>query len=131
VHEKRIPEAEIEGIEGRIQVAIKDGFPEVGWEGDPLLSIGFDRVNQQWLIRDHAFSPPEIIIAKKYNGIRDLDFRSLCERLRDAQFKGKPRGGQTIVDRMEARNAAKAADAERKKSEIILASAVELQRSVK
>ncbi len=87
-------------------------MPEVGWEGDPLLSIVLDRAKDEWLIRDHAFSPPQVIIRKKADGIRDLDYRSLCERLRNAQFKGQ--GVQTIMDRMEARNAAAEAEQDRK-----------------
>ena len=101
-------EAEVEYVSGRIQEAIQKGLPEVGWEGDPLLTIALDRKTDEWVIRDHAFSPPQVIIRKPTDGLRDLDFRSLCIKLREAQFKGQ--GMQTIFNRMEARNAAIEAD---------------------
>lgn len=105
---KKIPrriEGEIDYVHGRMQDAIKKGMPEVGWEGDPLLSLAYDRRDDCWLVRDHAFSPPQVILRKRAEGIRDLDFRDLCIRLKNAQFKGQ--GVMSIVDRMEARNAAK------------------------
>lgn len=91
-------------VGGRLREVIQEGFPEVGWSGDPLLVPEFDSREEVWYIRDHAFTPPTTIIRKPSEGLRDLDFRSLCERLRDAQVKGQ--GTQTIAERNEARNQA-------------------------
>jgi hypothetical protein len=113
--EPRRIEGELLYVQGRIKEVVQRGLPEVGWEGDPLLSVSIDRgVGGDLLIRDHAFNPPQIIMRRKMEGMEVLkDFRSLAIRLRDAQFKGKPNGGQTIFDRIEARNTA--VQAEQKK----------------
>lgn len=105
------PEGELQYVHGRIQDVVQNGFPEVGWEGDPLLTVYFDRKLDEWQVIDHAMSPPQIIMRKAAMGLRDLDFRTLCEKLKAAQFKGQ--GVMSIIDRMEARNAA--VEAEQKK----------------
>lgn len=94
---------EIEYVKGRMQDAIQKGMPEVGWRGDPLLSLVFNHQQETWIVQDHAFSPPKVVLRKPANGMRDLDFRSLCVKLRDGSFEGQT--VETIMDRMDARNA--------------------------
>lgn len=111
-------------VGGRLREVIQEGFPEVGWSGDPLLVPEFDHREEVWYIRDHAFTPPSTIIRKPAQGLRDLDFRSLCERLRDAQVKGQ--GTQTITDRVKARNSAIVEEGNREVQELSIATAEEL-----
>lgn len=99
----RISEGEIKAVKGRIQDAITHGLPEVGWGGDPHLRLVFEPRTETWIVYDVAISPPDRVITKPAEGIRDLDFRSLCRRLAEAQFTGQ--GVDTIIDRMERRNA--------------------------
>lgn len=112
---KERPGGELVAVQGRLQDVISNGFPEVGWEGDPLLRLTYNRKTDAWNIHDHAFSPPQLIIAKPAEGIRDLDYRELCRKLKEAQFKGQ--GVQTIVARMEARNAAIEAGQDKRRAE--------------
>ena len=102
-------EGEIDYVRGRVEDVVKNGLPEVGWEGDPLLSVAIDRRHDDLVIRDHAFTPPQIIMRRSFaeEGMGVLkDFRSLAKRLAAAQFKGKPKGAMTILERVEARNEA-------------------------
>lgn len=92
-----------------MQEVIQKGLPDVGWEGDPYLELVFHHPSETWLVLDTLMTPPSVVLRKPAEGLRDLDFRSLCERLKAAQFKGQ--GVQSIVNRVEARNAAKEADA--------------------
>lgn len=91
-------------VGGRLREVIQDGFPEVGWSGDPLLVPAWNPRNEEWLILDRATNPPTIVMRKPWTGLGDLNFRDLCERLRNAQVKGQ--GAQTIEQRRLARNQA-------------------------
>ncbi len=92
-------------IGGRIRQAVQEGLPEVGWDGDPLLEAAFNPATQEWQVIDRATTPNQIILRKPYDGLRDLDFRDLCKRLKDAQVP-RDKGVHTIFDRMNARNQA-------------------------
>ena len=105
----RRPHGELQYIHGRIQQVVQEGFPEVGWEGDPLLTVYYNAKDEEWQVLDHAFSPPQTILRKASRGLGDLDYRTLCQKLKAAQFKGQ--GVQSIINRMEARN--EAVEAER------------------
>lgn len=91
-------------VHGRLQDVVKNGFEPVGWEGDPHLEVHLDRKSNDWLVIDTISEPYQVVVRKKVDGLRDLDFRSLCERLKAAQFKGQ--GAESIVNRVIARNEA-------------------------
>lgn len=92
-------------VGGRLREVVQEGFPEVGWSGDPLLVPAFDPRKEEWVILDRATNPPDIVLRKGYSGLGDLNFRELCICLRDAQVKGQ--GVQTIEKRRLARNQAR------------------------
>lgn len=83
---------------------MKGGLPSVGWEGDTHLDIYLDRATTppSWVVIDTVMTPHQVILRKPTDGLRDLDFRSLCTRLKAAQHKGQ--GVHTIMERIESRN---------------------------
>ena len=107
----------IDYVGGRLQEVVQHGFPEVGWEGDPLLRVGFDRQQQRWVVMDIAFNPPHRALAYQYDGLRSLDYRDICRRLKAAQVPRGDGGTVTIADRMMAWNRAKEEDADRRMRE--------------
>ncbi len=110
-------------IKGRLQEAVTHGYPDAGWEGDPHLKVVFNQQKQEWQVWDNALTPPTIAVRKEFNGLRDLDMiPSLCKKLADAEVK--KHGVVSIFDRIEARNAARHAEAE-KASGLVRAEAIE------
>lgn len=114
--------ASLTAVGGRLQEVIQQGFPEVGWRGDPLLSL--ERVGDVWQVYDRAFNPPRPVLSKPVEGLRDLDFRSMCEMLRDAD--AATQGPATITERVFARNKAKEEASREKIRDISEAVAYEL-----
>ena len=97
-------------IGGRLREVIQKGMPEVGWEGDPLIVPMFDPRTEHWLIVDQATK--SIIMRRPYQGIRDLDYRDICRRLKAAQVP-REKGTHTVFDRMLARQKAREEEAAR------------------
>lgn len=106
----RVPQglkmAETAAVGGRLQEVVQQGNPDVGWEGDPYLELRYNPQEDSWDIWDTLLTPPALVLRKKTDGLRDLDTRTLCEKLKAAQIKGKAKGAQTILDRVNARNQA-------------------------
>jgi len=109
-----------------MQAAIQQGLPEVGWSGDPLLTLTFNRRAEQWEVLDRAVTPPVRVLAKKAEGLRDLDVRALCTRLRKAQVP-RDGGATTIYDRMNARQLAIEEESRKEMADLSLATALALQ----
>ena len=114
--------ASLTAVGGRLQEVIQQGFPEVGWRGDPLLTLVRD--GDQWQVYDRALNPPKPVLSKPVEGLRDLDFRSMCEKLRDAD--AATQGPATITERVFARNKAKEEAAKQAIDEVSTATAYEL-----
>lgn len=73
---------EVEAIEGRLKEAVRHGYPDVGWQGDLLLDVVFNRSTQEWQVWDTATSPPKIAVSKPHQGLREFDMiPSLCRKL--------------------------------------------------
>ena len=106
-HARALP-GEVSAIQGRLQEIVQQGFPGEGWEGDPLLILGFDHRRQEWTIHDRAFTPPSKIMAMEFNGMRALDVRTLCAKLKAGQVP--LHGGNDLMARVEAKNEAMEAD---------------------
>ncbi|MCP5022372.1 MAG: hypothetical protein GY930_11425 [bacterium] len=97
------PLSTVHYVGGRLREAIQQGYPEVGWEGDPNIVPTYNPRSEEWQVYDNVFSPPRLIISKKAEGLRDLDaMRGICEKLRKAQVRGQ--GVQTIYQRIQSRN---------------------------
>ena len=96
-------ESEISAVEGRMSEAVKFGLPEVGWSGDPNLELVFHRPSEAWVVIDRLVTPPAVILRKPAEGLRDLDFRELCTRLKRAQDNSQVRD---LQGRVRARNEA-------------------------
>lgn len=113
-------------IGGRLREVVQEGNPDVGWGGDPLLVPAWDAFREEWVILDKAFNPPQVVLRKKYEGLRDLDHRELCKKLKEAAV---PRDGvvKTQLARMEARNAAIEADRQKRSESLNLEVAHALQ----
>ncbi len=105
-------------IGGRLREAIQQGYPEVGWEGDPLMYPTYDPREEEWVVFDSAYTPHKPMVRKRAEGLRDMDsMRGICEKLRDAQVKGQ--GVQTIYERMRAQNAAIEASHEQNSRDLV------------
>jgi hypothetical protein len=66
----------------------------------------FNRERDQWEIYDTAFDPPQLIMAKPFEGLRELELiPGLCRRLAAARIE-RTDGMQTMINRAEARNRA-------------------------
>ena len=68
-----------------MQELIKEGMPEVGWEGDPNLWLEHDWYRNMWVITDHEFNPPDVVKEWPVRGLRDLDIRDICTWLAEAK----------------------------------------------
>ena len=113
---RRPSPGEIRAITGRLQEVVQRGNPDVGWEGDPYLVVEHNVQTDRLQVWDTVYDPAQLVLSKPYDGVGALDTRSLCTRLKEAQFKGQ--GAQTVVNRVEARNAAMYAEAHKKTIEV-------------
>lgn len=120
-NQKMYTEGELEVVNGRLTEAVQKGYPEVGWEGDVLLDVRFNRTTEEWQVWDAATG--RLAVSKKFNGLRDLDMiPSLCTKLRDASVKKQ--GVHTVMDRIDAWNDALQRQRD-EKGKLILAEAKE------
>lgn len=113
---RRPSPAEISAITGRLQEVVQKGNPDVGWEGDLYLVVEHNRQTDRLQVWDTVYDPAQLVLSKPYDGVAALDTKSLCTKLKEAQFKGQ--GAQSVVNRLEARNAAKEAAAKKKSIEV-------------
>lgn len=98
--------AEIQAVQGRLQDVIRDGLPEVGWDGDPLLTLAYNPRLDRWEVWDEAFYPPKIVLAKPCDGIGDLDYAAMCRTLKEGQVPREKGDRATLADRVESRRLA-------------------------
>ena len=105
----RLYREQVTEVGGRIKEAVQQGFPEVGWSGDPALQVVYNHATSTWSVEDTLTSPPSTIVEWPDQGLRDLDFRWLCEALRDARID-KTKNGQIarIIREAEAKREAEA-----------------------
>lgn len=69
-----------------IQARLRDGIPEIGWQGDPWLTVFFNHLTDSWEIWDEYSEKPRLV-AQKRNDSGEINIHTLCAHLRDHDLR--------------------------------------------
>jgi hypothetical protein len=86
-----------------IQARLRFGIPEIGWDGDPFLSLYLNKLSDTWEVWDEIGDEPKLLCRRPaaIGRVEDAVI-TLCANLRDHDFrKHKP---EDIVDRVVQKN---------------------------